>query len=194
VAPRQAHRPRRRITSLRATTLAATVALALSAATCSDDEDDADGASSTTEPANSTSTTLSVEEEVEAAYLAFWDMFIRLAQAPNPDDPEIAQRASGETRGNLVDGFTTQQSLNRRSEFGPEYRHEVLNVTTQGDTAVIEDCAVDDSRIVDVATGETVEEDIVTELLNVTLMRRGDTWSVNSSVRVDAWDGAVECH
>jgi hypothetical protein len=193
VAPRRERQPRRRTTTLRAATLAATVALALSAATCSDDEDAADNPTSTTTPPDSTTTTISVEEEVEAAYLAFWDMFVRVAQAPNPDDQEIGQRASGETQGNLVDGFTTQQSLNRTSEFGPEYRHEVLHVDVQGDTAVVEDCAVDDSRIVDAATGETVEEDVVTELLSATLIRQGDAWLVNNSTRLDSWVGAVGC-
>lgn len=169
----------------------ALLALPLSFLACTgDDDDDSPDDSS---PAEST-TTLSPEAEVEAAYLAFWEMFVRLAQAPDPTDPEISQRASGDALRNLIEGLTDLQTLNRRSEFGPDYEHRVLSVElTSDNTAVVKDCAVDDSRIVDVSNGETVEQATVTELSEVTLLLRDTRWLVDHSRRLNAWEGAVEC-
>jgi hypothetical protein len=197
VAPRpeRPSRPRwghRRRTLGRVAALAIALALALAAATCGDDEDPPDRTTSTTASGNS-STTPSPEEEVEAAYLAFWEMAVRLAQNPNPDDPEITQRTSGEAMGELVDGLTTLRASNRRSEFGPQYAHNVLSVEVSGDVASLEDCTVDDSRVVDAATGQPVVEGVGTELLTVTMVRRDSRWLVDRFEHVEAWEGAVEC-
>lgn len=167
--------------------------LTLGAATCGGGDDDSDRPTTTTSTA-STTTTLTPEEEVEAAYLAFWDMFVRLAQDPNANDPEIRQRTTGEALGNLLDGLTTLETLNRRSEFGPQYKHNVLTTVIGSGSAVVTDCAVDDSRIVDEESGAIIEERTVTELSEVTLVRNGEAgWLVDHSTRLNAWNGAVEC-
>jgi hypothetical protein len=173
--------------------LAATaVVLLLGATSCSDDDDDTAESSSTS--STTTPTTVSPEAEVKTAYLAFWDMFVRLAQAPDPSDPEIAQRSSGETLRKVVDGLTALRDSNQRSEFGPHYQHQVLSVDVEGgDTAVLRDCAVDDSRRVDASSGDIVEEAVVTELSEVTLIRGTTGWLVDHSTRLNAWEGAVVC-
>jgi hypothetical protein len=160
--------------------------LALTAGTCHSD-DDADSRS------DRTTTTVSPESEVETAYLAFWDMAVRLAESPDPNDPEIAQRASGDAKADLVDGLQRLQSQGRHSEFGPQYGHDVLLVKIVGDTATVEDCAVDDSKIVNRETGEIVVEGVGTERLSATVLRTGGGWIVDKFVQVEAWQGAVEC-
>jgi hypothetical protein len=161
---------------------------ALAAGTCHND-DDSDSTAS-----DRTTTTQSPEAEVEAAYFAFWDMAVRLAESPDPEDPEIAQRASGDALSDLLDGLQRLRDLNRHSEFGPLYEHDVLSVRVDRDSAVVEDCAVDDSRIVDGTSGAVVDESVVTERLQVTLARADDSmWRVDSSTRSNAWEGAVEC-
>jgi hypothetical protein len=171
------------------TRLAATIAcavLVLTGATCSGDDDD------TADDTSTTPTTESPEAEVEAAYLAFWDMAVRLAESPDPDDPEIAERSSGDARDDLVAGLTALRDNDRHSEFGERYEHDVLSVSVDGDTATLEDCAVDDSKIVN-GQGETVVEGVGTEKLRVTLNHDGNSWIVAELVQVDAWEGAVEC-
>jgi hypothetical protein len=174
--------------------LAIALALAFAAATCGDDEDPPDCTTSSTEPGTS-STTPSPEDEVEAAYLAYWDMAVRLAQAPNPDDPEIGERASGLARGNLIDGLTTLRTANQRTEPGERYGHGVLSIQVDqaGGTAVLEDCAVDESRLVDVATGELVTEGTTTTHWRVHLVHDGTRWLVDEFEQIDAWSGVVEC-
>jgi hypothetical protein len=164
----------------------AVAVLALTAGTCSSD-DDSDSTS------DRTTTTVSPETEVETAYLAFWDMAVRLAESPDPNDPEIAQRASGDALTDLVDGLQSLQSQGRHSEFGPRYGHDVLSVKIVGDTATVEDCAIDDSKIVNRETGEVVVEGIGTERLSATVLRTDDGWVVDKFVQVEAWQGAVEC-
>src|SRR5688500_13199103 len=109
--------------------------LVLGPASCSSD-DDADTPPTTTPPP---------EAEVEDAYLAFWDMATRLTQAPDSTDPDLERLASGQALADLVAGLEALESQRRHSELGPDYGHEVLNVElTDGDSAVVEDCAVDD--------------------------------------------------
>src|SRR5918994_5705071 len=50
----------------------------------------------------STTTTQDPEAEVEAAYLAYWEMQQRLAEAPNPSDPEVRQRTTGPALDKLI--------------------------------------------------------------------------------------------
>lgn len=196
--PRQAPRPGHRRAGRRLVVAGATLTLTLSAIASACGDDDSSGASSTdptsTTKPETTPTTLSPEEEVEAAYLAFWDMATRLAEDPDPDDPEIPQRASGQALGNLVDGLTTLRAANQRTELRDNYEHNVLSVEIDGDSARLEDCAVDDAQIVDAETGNPVRESTVTELVEVTLVRSQQRWLVDSSSRIHAWNGPVECH
>lgn len=156
-------------------------------AACGNDDDSSDDPPPTT-------TTPDPESEVESAYLAYWEMGSRLLEAPDPDDPEIPERASGEALADLVAGLDALRSANLHSELGPQYSHDVIDIKVESEgRAVVDDCAVDDSRLVDAATGEVVEQSVVTELLRVTMHLQGERWRADSSTRVDAWEGAVEC-
>jgi hypothetical protein len=172
------------------TRLAATIAcavLVLTGATCSGDDDDAADDTSTTP------TTESPEAEVEAAYLAFWDMAVRLAESPDPDDPEIAERSSGDARDDLVAGLTALRDGGQRTESGPATGHDVSSVQIDGDEAELEDCAVDESTLVDVATGDSLQEGTGTTLWRVTLLKQADGWMVDQFERLQVWEGDVAC-
>lgn len=192
MAPRPQRQPRLGLSG-RTLALVATVALALSAATCGDDEDPPDDTTSTTEADSSSSTTLSPEEEVEAAYLAFADMGTRLLQAPNPEDPEIAQRASGEALGDLVDGLTTLRASNQRYELGPAYGQEVLGVSVTADSATAEVCVIEDSSRVEATTGEEIARGVTTSRWSATLLRTDQGWLVDEITEEENWDGEVAC-
>jgi hypothetical protein len=164
--------------------------LALVAGTCQSD-DDADDTSPTTDR---TTTTVSPEAEVEAAYLAYWDMLGRLAAAPDPNDPEIDQRASGKALEEIKAGLANQLSLGRVAHPGPEYSHAVLSVELRGTGAVVRDCAIDDSTIIDQATGEKVGGGVpATGLLEASLLADGDEWRIDSLDTLQTWSGVVTC-
>lgn len=167
----------------------AAAVLALVAGTCQSD-DDADDTSPTTDR---TTTTVSPEAEVEAAYLAYWDMFVRLTQDPDPSDPEIVERTSGDALQKLSQGLSNLRDQQQRAGFGPLYAHDVLSVEIVGQQSMVRDCAIDDSHLVDVATGETLDGDVATDLWEATMVRRNDEWLVDSIESVEAFDGAVSC-
>jgi hypothetical protein len=147
------------------------------------DEDDP----ASTAPAEESSTTVdatttvpSVEAEVEAAYLAYWEMAERLAQAPDPNDPEIDERSTGRLRSELVDNLTTMRTQGQRIEFGPSNGHEVVNVDIDGTAATVSDCVVDEGVQIDDATGESVDFPATPGLLEATMVNSEGGWIVES--------------
>jgi hypothetical protein len=116
----------------------------------------------------------------------------RLLAAPDPDDPAISERATGPVLGQLTDSLTTLRAQNRAVRSGGEYAHNVLSVEVQGETGVVLDCAVDDAAVIDVVSGDTVDERLVTVLLETTLRREG-SWLVAEVNQQDSWDGETTC-
>jgi hypothetical protein len=177
--------------------LVAIVLVGLLAAGCGGGDDDsspdtsrppADVSSSTAPP-----TTRSAESEVEEAYLAYWAMGERLLETPNPDDPEIAQRAIDPARGQMIDSLTTLRARDQAVIRGSGYAHNVLSVEVTGETAVVRDCVVDDGAVINVVSRATVSERVTTVLLETTLYRDGPGWRVREIDQRDSWEGATTC-
>lgn len=163
---------------------------------CGDDDDSPSG--STRAPTSSTTaapstTTPTLESEVEAAYLAYWEMGERLLEAPDPDDPEIERRAIDPARGQMADSLTTLRARDRAVRHGPRHAHDVLSVTVQGTTAIVRDCAIDDASIVDLRSGRTVDERLVTALYEATLVKQDSSWRVSEIDQPDGWEGIGGC-
>jgi hypothetical protein len=137
---------------------------------------------------------LSPEAEVEEAYLAYWDMLDRLAEAPDPDDPEIRERASGEALLEVVAGLQTLIDHGHVSESGPLYQHSIQSVLIEDNEAVLQDCVIDDTSLIDRATGEVVEPgDMAIALLEVTLRLEEARWKVNRVERAPVDATATLC-
>src|SRR5918995_2132513 len=169
--------------------------LVLSSGCGGDDGEAADeGTTSTSETTiASTTTTQDPEAEVEAAYLAYWEMAERLLAAPDPDDPEVARRASGTNVDQVIDSLTSLHAQGRSIRFGRLYEHDVLSVQLTGETAVIRDCNVDDAATIDAVSGDELSASVTTALLEATLMLEQESWRVSSIERLDAWNGATRC-
>lgn len=175
-------------TRLAATTAVALLVVVLTGATCSSDDDDA---ADDTGP-SSTPTTQSPEAEVEAAYLAFAEMGERLLQAPDPEDPEIAERTTGEARAELEGGLRSLRDSGMRYVLGEAYGHDVLSTEVDADQAVLKVCVVDDSRQVDSA-GEVIAEGTTTVEWTVEMQRPSSEWLVASIIEDQVREGVVEC-
>jgi hypothetical protein len=177
-------------------TAPAACALLVVVAACGDDGEAAvDGTTTSTSDTTiaSTTTTQNPEAEVEAAYLAYWEMAKRLLAAPNPDDPEIARRASGINVDQVIDSLTSLHAQGRSIRFGRQYEHDVLSVQLTGETAVIRDCNVDDAATIDAVSGDELSASVTTALLEATLTLEQESWRVSSIERLDAWNGATRC-
>ena len=185
------------------TTLVAIVAIALPLVACGGD-DDAGGDTTTTEPPKTTTTaapttTLSPEQQaqadVRAAYDAYWAMSERLAAAPDPQDPEIAELVTGTAATTLTDHLTTLTAQRRAVQFGEDYAHAILAVELGGDgtSAVVSDCYVDHSAEVDAQTGGVIREATFTNRFDVTLALESGTWKVSRIERLAGWEGVTTC-
>jgi hypothetical protein len=147
--------------------------------------------SSTT--ADATTTVPSVEAEVEAAYLAYWEMAERLTNSPDPDDPEISFRAIGTALTTFVDSVMTLKAQGQAVVTGPQTSHDVRSIEVSADAATLRDCNVDDAKRVEASTGNEVVEAVATNLLEATLLKSDGTWLVSSIKRISAWEGATQC-
>jgi hypothetical protein len=187
------HRPR-----LAATALVAVLAFSLAA--CGDDGREADEADPTTTAPNDdpstddpTTTAPSVEAEVEAAYLAYWEMNERLAGAPDPADPEIERLSMGSAKDRLVSGITGFVTKGQTVRFNDAYAHEILSIDPMGDEAQLRDCYVDDATVLDADSGEEIESATSTLDLAVTLTLTPEGWKVSRVERLNIWDGVTQC-
>jgi hypothetical protein len=172
--------------------LAATaVVLLLGATSCSDDDDDTAESSSTS--STTTPTTVSPEAEVKTAYKAFADMGARLLQAPNPEDPEIAQRTSGEAQADLITGLTQLRDAGQHYELGPQYGQEVLSVALTNTGATGKVCVVDDVQLLDNATGNVLGEGTTTARWTVSLVEPDEQWLVETIAEEEIGEGALPC-
>jgi hypothetical protein len=177
-------------------TAAAACALVVAVAACGDDGEAADDGPTTSTSETtiaSTTTTQDPEAEVEAAYLAYWEMNKRLSEAPDPDDPELGERATGTALDKLVESLTTMRAAGERFVFGPEYSHLVESVEVSDDNATIRDCAIDDAIVENNRTGAREELGVSTALLEASLVFTDHGWLVSTISRLSVWEGAVRC-
>lgn len=202
-------RPHRRHKRL---AVALTVALTLSTA-CGDDapDDGAQPATSTTAPATTTSTSSttsspttttstapaeSPEQEVIDRYVAFWAArFEANTGMPDPDHPGLAEYATGaqldnviaETQGHLDDGLALQQ------RDAPASFQKVTVVSIDGDTAIVQECYVDDALVVRRDTGAVVDDSITTQNIQGTLQRVDGKWRVAGTELLQESEGVSGC-
>jgi len=148
------------------------------------------------EPAADQQVDPELRTDVEEAYLAYWALVGRLESETPGQDAELAERATGTALTKLTSEMAMLELAGQVNVHGESYEHQVLSVevTESGpDQAVLRDCFVDDSTLVDRESREPVpgeEQGPKTTLLEVTLVMR-DTWQVQEIQVVDTFDGAT---
>jgi len=148
-----------------------------------------------TQPATTT-TTITPEAEVESAYRDFIDMVARLTLAPDPLDPEIAQRTTGEARANFESALTDLQARGTLIRGGAEDRQSILSAAVNGNTATLSVCYVGQSGEYDALTGAEIQPmRIYTTLDTVSLIQDEGIWKVASegNAETDMWEGVHDC-
>jgi hypothetical protein len=144
-----------------------------------------------------TTPTADVEAEVEAAYRAYVAMQERVQAAPDPDDPEIPERATGSTLERLRQALADYAARGQAVRVGPATRQTILSIEVSGDRATVRACYVDESGVFDVTTGaEVVPVRIGTSIDTTVLERTGDVWRVSSRrppAADEQWEGVTTC-
>ena len=189
----------------------AVVVAGLMLAGCGDDRNDeivapppssSEQQAATTETAPGEATTSSngqeptVEEEVIARYQAFWEARFEANRAPvNPDHPGLQEYATGAQLDQVLE--ETRQNLESGTAFDhpeePIARRVVRVVEINGNEAVLQDCAVNDDIVYRVATGDVLDDDVVTHNVEATMRRVGGVWKLEAARLVQQWEGVAGC-
>jgi hypothetical protein len=176
-------------------TAAAPCALLVLSSGCGGDDGEAadDGPTTSTSETTiaSTTTTQDPEAEVEAAYLAYWEMNKRLVQQPNPDDPEIVERTSGSARDKLIESLSTMRAEGSMFRFGPQDSVDILDIAVSSDTASVRSCAVGDATRVNGSDEQAIE--ISTSELETQMTHAAGRWVVTTVSETDSWKGVSTC-
>jgi hypothetical protein len=135
-------------------------------------------------------------QEVVDRYLGYWEArFDANAGVPNPDDPRLAEFATGrqldqvrtETRANL------DQGLALRAAADPANLQRVTVASLNGDRAVVQECAVSDDVVFRRDTGQIVNDSVVTYNVRGELERVQGVWRVAAVTLVQKWQGVAGC-
>lgn len=143
-----------------------------------------------------TSTTADPAVEIVARYKQFWEVRFEVNRIPvNPADPRLAQFATGKQLDNVV--TETRQRLNqglavRRPEPSAS-KNRVKVVQVAGDTASLQDCATNDGIVYRVATGQVLDDGVVTRSVEATMRRVDGVWRLADSRVVQEWKGVAGC-
>ncbi len=192
-----------------------TLALAFLALSCSDDDSATPSTTSEPERSSATSTTTSstttndatststsspatdsVEDEIVARYIGYWEArFAANSGTPNPDDPALREFATGEqletvvneTRANLEQGLAFRRAEN------PSGYQRVTVIEVDGDHAVVQECVVSDGVIIRRDTEEVVNDEVATHNVRGELARVDGVWKVSSARLVQRWEGVAGC-
>ena len=138
----------------------------------------------------------SVEQEVIDRYVGYWTA--RTAAntgVPNPADPALSEFATAEqlsvvvaeTQANLDDG------LSFRPADQPANFREVRVVSIAGDTAVVQECVVDDGLVVRRDTGEIINDSVTTQNVRGELHRVDGVWRLAAASVIQSWEGVSGC-
>jgi hypothetical protein len=144
----------------------------------------------TTQP---TPTTLSQEDQVKAAYLAYWQMVDRLIATPDAGDSEIEKRAVDPVLSSLRDDLQTREAQGRstRAPSDSRYEHEIQRALLTDNEASIDDCFIDDR--VQYSSDGAVLNDRVSTVHASAQLTFSDGWKV-SDVRTERiGDASVGC-
>lgn len=180
---------------------------------CSGDDDDAipDPSSSSTTSASSTSTSSTTEPDetsptttapddvqalVTARYLEFWDARFEANNEPvDPDSARLRDLATGDQLTNVV--AETQQrkdsGLALRAAEDPVKERRVRLVDVQGATATIQDCATNDDVVYRVATGEVLDDSVVTRNISAEMRLVDGQWRLAAAQELQKWEGVAGC-
>jgi hypothetical protein len=132
------------------------------------------------------------EEAVVAAVVGYWDAVTR---ADYSEASALLERnAAGAAHARSSEVLSSRRALGQSVRFpvGSVSRHDLEVITIEGDQARVRDCAVDDTQLIDVASGGVLNDRVSTYLWHLVL-RKTDGWRVESAEVVRQWEGSVEC-
>ncbi len=167
---------------------------------CSDESTDVAAPTSMSatvpQPTPTTAATTDPVGEIVDRYKQFWDIRFEVNQVPvNPGDPRLPQFATGQQLDNVL--LETRQRRDKglalRRPDPSVYVRRVKLVSVNGETASLQDCVTNDGIVYRVATGEVVDDSVVTRNLTATMRRVDGTWRLAETRVLQEWEGVAGC-
>jgi hypothetical protein len=140
-------------------------------------------------------TVLSDEAAVLAAYQGYWDTWLAANDPPNPDHPDLAKYATGAALAKVRESVRNHQQLRQvvRLPSNSAWRHEVVVSRVDSTSAVVIDCNVDDSLLIDEPSGRILNDAVASISTTAVLNRVDGLWRVASVEADEQWDGVAGC-
>jgi len=133
--------------------------------------------SSTTTTTVAVTTTTTPEDAVKQAYLDYWKMSDRLSAVPDPNDPELAQRAAEPLLSFVRDNLSTEKAEGRTFTVpaGKPNDHRIQSVQISGSAATLTECFIDGRAELD-HDGNVIDDSVFSKLGSATLVQSGGVW------------------
>ena len=155
----------------------------------------ADSTTTSTEATTTTAPADKAEQAVLKAYQGYFDAILAANDPPDQFHPALRQYATGEAfqsvfeaaQGNRLAGRALRLPENSRTE----HRAEVISI--EGEQAAVRDCAIDDVLVVNIETGEVLNDEVATQLRTATLVREESSWKVSFTKLEERWEGIAGC-
>jgi hypothetical protein len=166
---------------------------------CSDGGTVDEAATTTTRPEPTLDPTTTAPPTDEEAILAAVDGYWRtIRKAWDPPDSTLDgfdTYFTGEAKATSVAYVEKRQALDHGIRLPPtsSYSHSYSTVRIDGDGAHILDCSVDDSVLFVRSSGDVIDEAIVTDLWQTTLIVDAGVWKVSDNTILETWEGATSC-
>lgn len=114
---------------------------------------------------------------------------------PNPDDPRLAEVATGAELDKLVANTAARLDAGEAIRSGDNKLADVRVgfVEVVEDTATLSACSVDDEVVFKVETGAVLDDAVVTHNYVVDLLLLDDRWKITKILRVQQWEGVSGC-
>jgi len=155
----------------------------------------ADSTTTSTEATTTTAPADKAEQAVLKAYQGYFDAILAANDPPDQFHPALRQYATGEAfqsvfeaaQGNRLAGRALRLPENSRTK----HRAEVISI--EGEQAAVRDCAIDDVLVVNIETGEVLNDEVATQLRTATLVREESSWKVSFTKLEERWEGIAGC-
>lgn len=136
------------------------------------------------------------DQEAVDRYLRFWEVRLAANEAPpDPDDPALAEFATGpqldnvvaETRERLDNGLALRAAQPSRTS------HDVTVVSRTADRVELQDCFVNDGIVYRPATGEVIDDEVVTRSVSADMVLVDGVWKLEQASVIQQWEGIAGC-
>jgi hypothetical protein len=147
------------------------------------------------DPTTSTAAPPTPEQQVEAAYVAIMARYFEQLADPDPVEEHFKGHFGAHNQF-VVEMHRQFASENVIASPGPTGRWpapKVIETSVTGESARLTVCLVDDSRVLDIASGQIVNADISSKLSTATLTRIEGSWTLTNQKLLRQWPDAEGC-